>query len=109
MVIDLRIANELKRRGFEMPEITKALRAADADGRAVIGGYTIRPGVSGDLILLHPSWGGIYVGDYKSHIHFQKNLCYTYSGYGFMNAKHGELAQVLEKLDKAKTNRIHPL
>lgn len=105
MIIDLKIANELKRKGFDNSEIHEAFRKLETTGTSDIGGYTIRPTADGDhLILLHPSWGGIYVGDYKSHIIFQRNLSYTFNRYGFMNAKHGDLPEVLKKLDESKNN-----
>lgn len=105
MIIDLKIANELKRKGFANAEIYEAFRKLEATGTAGIGGYAIRPTADNDhLILLHPSWGGIYVGDYTAKIIFQKNLSYSFGRFGFMSAKHGDLPEVLKKLDEAKTN-----
>lgn len=98
------VMRNLKNDGFTVAEIEAAISTAEINGQAPLGGWLIRHNDRGELITLHPSWGGIYVGDYKSHIHFQKNLSYTYGGYGFMNAKHGDLEKVLQKLDAAKTN-----
>ena len=90
--------------GFTAAEIATAAAIAEANGQAALGGWVIRHNDRGELIAVHPSWAGIYVGDYKSHVIFQKNLSYTYSRYGYMNAKHGDLAKVLAKLDENKTN-----
>ena len=103
-MINLQTVTTLKNKGFEMPDILKAIHTAEATGEANLEGYVIRYNDRGEMIVLHPSWCGIYVGDYNSHIIFQKNLSYTFSKYGFMNAKHRDLVQVLAKLEAHKTN-----
>lgn len=94
----------LKNKGFEMPEILNAIHTAEVSGEANLNGYVIRHNDRGEMIALHPSWCGIYVGDYNSHIVFQRNLSYTCNKYGFSNAKHRDLPQILEKLSSHKTN-----
>ena len=103
-MLNLDAVRTLSRHGYEMPAIVAAMNAAEATGSADLDGWIIRYNERGEMITVHPSWCGIYVGDYSAHIIFQKNLSYTYSRYGFMNAKHRDLPAVLEKLDAAKTN-----
>lgn len=103
-MINLQTVQTLKRKGFEMSDILKAIHTAEETGEANLEGHVIRYNDRGEMIVLHPSWCGIYVGDYNSHIIFQKNLSYTFSKYGFMNAKHRDLVQVLAKLNEHKTN-----
>lgn len=104
MTINLRIAETLTRNGFDTKSIISAIRTAESTGSANLGGWIIRYNDVGEMILLHPSWCGIYTGDYNSHIIFQRNLSYTYSRYGFMNAKYRDLPQVLSKLEEHKNN-----
>ena len=103
-MINLQIVTTLKNKGFDMSAIRQAVRTAEETGEANLEGWVIRYNTQGEMILLHPSWCGIYVGDYNSHIIFQKDLSYTFNRYGFMNAKHRDLADVLAKLDEHKTN-----
>ena len=102
-MLNLDAVRTLTRHGYEMPAILAAIHAAETNGSADLDGWTIRYNDRGEMITVHPSWCGIYVGDYSAHIIFQKNISYTFSRYGFMNAKYRDLSAVLEKLDAAKT------
>lgn len=103
-MINLNVVNILKKCGFEMPEIMSAIRAAEKDGESILKGWTIRYNDRGEMIVVNPSWCGIYVGDFKSHIIFQKDISYHYKNYGFMSAKYGDLERVLANLAAHKTN-----
>ena len=103
-MINLQTVHALKNKGYEMADIMAAINTAETNGEASIDGYLIRYNDRGEMILVHRSWGGIYVGDYDAKIIFQKNLSYTYGRYCYMTAKHGELSKVLAKLDENKTN-----
>lgn len=103
-MLNLNVARTLSNHGYDMPAILAAMNAAEAAGSADLDGWTIRYNDRGEMIAVHPSYCGIYIGDYSAHIIFQKSLSYTYSKYGFMQAKHRDLPAVMEKLDAAKTN-----
>ena len=103
-MLNLASVRTLTRHGYDMPAILAAMNAAETTGSADLDGWTIRYNDRGEMITVHPSWCGIYVGDYSAHVIFQKNISYTFSHYGFMNAKYRDLPAVLEKLDAAKTN-----
>lgn len=103
-MINIKTVNALLKHGLPMAEIKTALNFAEQYGEATLHGWVIRYNDRGEMITLHPSWGGIYVGDYTARLIFQKNLSYTYAKYGFMNAKHGDLQKILAKLDENKTN-----
>lgn len=103
-MLNLNTVRTLARHGYEAPAIMAAVNTAEITGSADLDGWIIRYNERGEMILVHPSWCGIYVGDFKSHIIFQKDLSYTYGKYCFMNAKHRDLPAVLEKLDATKTN-----
>ena len=103
-MLNLETVRTLTRHGYEMSAVLAAMNAAETTGSADLDGWTIRYNERGEMITVHPSWCGIYVGDYAAHIIFQKNLSYRCGKYGYMNAKHRDLPAVLEKLDAAKTN-----
>lgn len=83
-----------------MPDIIKTVNEAEKNGEAVLYGYVIRFNAAGKMIVLHPSWCGIYTGDYGAHIIFQKNISYSCGHFGFMSAKHSDLEKVLENCCK---------
>ena len=90
-----------------MPEIMQTIHAAEKDGEADLKGWVVRYNADGEMIVIHPSWCGIYAGDYNAHIIFQKNISYTAGHYGFMSAKHGELEKVLDRCRQySKTEEI---
>lgn len=101
---NIQTINALVKRGYDVKTIVAAMDTAEATGSANLDGWIIRYNERGEMILVHPSWCGIYVGDYSAHVIFQKNISYTFSKYGFMHAKYRDLPAVLEKLDAAKTN-----
>lgn len=103
-MLNIQVVNTLKNKGFEISEIMKAIHTAEKDGEAVLEGWTIRYNDRGEMITVHPSWCGIYVGDYNSHVIFQKNLSYHYKNFGFMSAKYSDLDRVLSSLAANKTN-----
>lgn len=104
MMINFKTVEVLTKKGYAMKDVLAAIRTAETAGQAELDGWVIRYNGRGEMITVHPSWCGIYVGDFNSHIIFQKDLSYTYSRYGFMSAKHRDLPQVLAKLDEYKTN-----
>lgn len=103
-MLNIQVVNTLKKQGFEISEIMNAIRAAEKDGEAILNGWTIRYNDRDEMIVVHPSWCGIYVGDYKSHVIFQKNISYHYNNFGFMPAKYNDLDRVLSALAANKTN-----
>lgn len=103
-MINLQAVRTLSKQGFSMAQIVVAMNTAETEGSANLDGWVVRYNDHGEMIVLHPSWCGIYVGDYSSHLIFQKNLSFTYGHFGFSNAKHGELSQVMERLAANKTN-----
>ena len=103
-MINLQTVKVLSKQGFSMAQITAAMNTAEAEGSANLDGWVVRYDDQGKMIVLHPSWCGIYTGDYSSHLIFQKNLSYTFSHYGYMSAKHGDLAQIMQRLEAHKTN-----
>ncbi len=103
-MLNLNVIRTLSKHGYDMPAILAAVNAAEATGSADLDGWTIRYNDRGEMILVHPSYCGIYVGDYSAHVIFQKDISYTFGKYGFMNAKYRDLPAVLEKLEAAKTN-----
>ena len=103
-MINLYTVNNLKNHGFTMAEIKTAVNFAEQYGEATLHGWVIRYNDRGEMITLHPSWGGIYVGDYTARLIFQKNLSYSYGRFGYMHAKHGDLPKILDRLDENKTN-----
>lgn len=88
---------------FSMSEIQSAMEKAEECGEAALGGYTIRFTRDAErrMIAVHPSWGGIYVGDYPSAVNFQKDILYRYSVAGRKSAscyaKHRDTASVMER------------
>lgn len=103
-MINIQTVNALLKHGFTMTEIKTAVNFAEQYGEANLHGWLIRYNDRGEMITLHPSWGGIYVGDYTARLIFQKNLSYSYGKFGYMPANHGDLAKVLDRLDENKTN-----
>ncbi|MCD7919469.1 MAG: hypothetical protein LUG45_05250 [Clostridiales bacterium] len=104
-MVSLSVVNDLHRAGFPMPEVRAAVLAAEENGSADIGGYVVRYRQdTGEMILLHPSWNGIYTGDYAARLNFQKELLYSFGHYALIHAKHRELPAVLETLEQHKTN-----
>ena len=87
----------LTKNGFAMPEIMQTIRTAEKDGEANLSGWVVRYNADGQMIVIHPSWCGIYTGDYSAHIIFQKNISYTAGHFGFTPAKHRDLAEVLDR------------
>ena len=87
----------LTKNGFAMPEIMQTIRTAEKDGEANLSGWVVRYNADGEMIVIHPSWCGIYTGDYSAHIIFQKNISYTAGHFGFTPAKHRDLAEVLDR------------
>ena len=87
----------LKKQGFSVSEIIQTIHAAEKDGQAVLSGWVVRYNADGEMIVIHPSWCGIYCADYSAHIIFQKNISYTVGRYGFAPAKHRDLAAVLDR------------
>ena len=108
-MLNLASARTLTRHGYDMPAILAAMNAAETTGSADLDGWTIRYNDRGEMITVHPSWCGIYVGDYSAHVIFQKNISYTFSHYGFMNAKYRDFPAVLVKLGPATTNGFFPV
>lgn len=82
-MLNLDAVRTLTRHGYEMPAILSAMNAAETAGSADLDGWTIRYNERGEMITVHPSWCGIYVGDYAAHIIFQKNLSYRCGKYGY--------------------------
>lgn len=104
MAINFRTVEILTKKGFSIHDIMTAIHNAESTGQSELAGWVIRYNDRGEMIVLNPSWCGIYVGDFNSHIIFQRNLSYRYGRYGYMSAKHRDLPQVLAKLDEHKTN-----
>ena len=90
----------LTKQGFQISEIMQTIHTAEKNGEAVLCGWVVRYNANGEMIVLHPSWCGIYTGDYSAHIIFQKNISYTCGHYSFTPAKHRDLATVLENCQK---------
>lgn len=99
-MINVKTVEVLKKKGFQMPDIIKTVNEAEKNGEAVLGGYVVRFNAAGEMIVLHPSWCGIFSGDYDAHIIFQKNISYSCGRFGFIPAKHGDLEKVLENCRK---------
>ena len=97
MSIDFKVCKELMNKGFSPDAINSAFEAAQKDGESSLNGWTIRRKLTGEWMVLHPSWCGIYVGDYDSHVIFQRNISYTSGKYGYAPAKHSELPEVLSR------------
>lgn len=95
MNIDFKVCKELLNKGFSPAEIQTAFDAAQKNGESSLNGWTIRKNSDGEWILLHPSWCGIYIGDYESHVIFQKNISCRSGRYGYAPAKYSELPAVL--------------
>ena len=102
-MINVKTVEVLKKKGFPMPDILKTVNEAEKNGEAALCGYVVRFNASGEMIVLHPSWCGIYAGDYGAHIIFQKNISYSCGRFGFMSAKHSDLEKVLENCRKNST------
>ena len=96
----------LTNQGFQMSEIMQTIHAAEKNGEATLGGWVVRYNSAVEMIVIHPSWCGIYCGDYSAHIIFQKNISYTFNHYGFMPAKHSDLATVLDNCKKCGSVEI---
>lgn len=99
-MINIKVVEVLKRKGYDMADINLALKQAETNGESYLDGWCIRYNKSGEMIILHPSQNGIYIGDYNTHLIFQKNLSFSYANIGFKQAKHGELERVLALLVK---------
>lgn len=97
-MINIKVVNVLKKNGFDMSKIKAALHEAEKNRIAELDGWLIRYDRSGEMIVLHPDWCGIYVGDYESHISFRNNLSYHYGNCGYMSAQYGKLKEVLNIL-----------
>ena len=102
-MINVKTVEVLRKKGFPMPDILKTVNEAEKNGEAALCGYVVRFNASGEMIVLHPSWCGIYAGDYGAHIIFQKNISYSCGRFGFMSAKHSDLEKVLENCRKNST------
>lgn len=104
-MVNIETVTALKKAGFEMPQIKAAVQQAEETGSANIGGYVVRfRQDDGKMIVLHPSWNGIYMGDYNAHLIFEKELSYSFGHYCFIKAKHRQLETVLATLTEHKTN-----
>lgn len=103
-MLNIQTANILLQKGFSMDEVETAINFAEQHGKATLHGWVIRHNDRGEMITVHPSWGGIYVGDYAAHLIFQKNLSYSCGGFGHVHAKHRDLPTVLTRLSENKTN-----
>ena len=95
MNIDFKVCKVLLNKGFSPAEIQAAFETAQKNGEYSLNGWTIRRNSAGEWMVLHPSWCGIYVGDYDSHIIFQKNISCRSGKYGYAPAKYSELPMVL--------------
>lgn len=103
-MMNLDVVHTLVRHGYEMPNILDAIKIAEIAGSAELYGWVIRYNKHGKMIAVHPSYCGIYIGDFKSQVIFEKKLSYAYGECGFMNALYRDLPTVLDKLDAVKTN-----
>ncbi len=99
-MINIKTVEVLKKHGYDMADIKTALNTAESTGESYLDGWCIRYNKKGEMIILHPSHNGIYIGDYNTHLIFQKNLSFSYSNVSFCQAKHGELERVLTLLSK---------
>lgn len=97
MSIDVNVCKVLLNEGCSHDAINDAFEAAQKDGESSLNGWTIRRNSDGEWMVLNPSWCGIYVGDYDSHVIFQRNISYTSGKYGYAPAKHSELPMVLSR------------
>lgn len=95
MSVDVNVCKVLLDKGFAPAEIQAAFEAAQKSGESILNGWTIRRKLTGEWMVLHPSWCGIYVGDYDSHVIFQKNISCRSGKYGYTPAKYSELSAVL--------------
>lgn len=98
-MINLEVVNLLKKQGYNMEKIIGTLNKAEVDREAYLDGWCIRYNKKGDMIILHPSHNGIYIGDYNAQLSFQKNISFSYANIRGQ-AKHGELESVLTLLSK---------
>ncbi len=101
-MINIKTIEVLKKAGYTMSDIRNTVNEAEKTGSAQIGGWVVRYNEKGDMIVLHPSHNGIYIGDYTAHLHFEKTLAYTVKNTFFTKAKYGELAEVLKRCDADK-------
>lgn len=105
-MLDMNLYADLCRK-FPASQVRAAMEKAEESGEADLHGYTIRftRDVERRMIALHPSWGGIYVGDYPSYVHFQKDILYRFPIDGRKSAscyaKHRDTASVMERCMKA--------
>lgn len=97
MSIDVNVCKELMKKGSSPDAIKAAFEAAQKNGESSLNGWTIRRNSDGEWMVLHPSWCGIYVGDYENHVIFQKNISCRAGKYGYAPAKHSELPEVLSR------------
>lgn len=103
-MINLKTIEVLKKQGYEMDVIKQAIKAAEQEGQANLDGWVIRYNDKNEMIVLHQNWNGIYIGDFKTSIHFEKVISYNFTGDFFVHAKYSELEKVLEKVNENKTN-----
>ena len=99
-MISLNTVQTLTKHGYSMEDAMRAVTAAESSGSADLDGWIIRHNKDGEMILIHPSYCGIYLGDYSTHIIFQKNISYRYGRYGYMHAKHRDLPAVLGRVQQ---------
>lgn len=52
---------------------------------------------AGEIIELHESWNGIYVGDYNCHVIFQKNISFNDGNHIYMSRKYSDLEDVMRR------------
>lgn len=111
-MLDMRLFNDLSRT-FPAAQVRAAMEKAEECGEADLNGYTIRFTRDAErrMIALHPSWGGIYVGDYPSYVHFQVNILYRFPINGHKSAsccaKHRDTASVMERcMDASPTGEV---
>lgn len=64
---------------------------------------TLCRNAAGELKPLHKSWNGIFIGDYDSYIHFQKDIIARYCHF-MRTAKHRDTANVLQECFKYSNN-----
>ena len=99
-MINIKTVEVLKKQGYDMAAIRTALDKAESEKEAYLDGWCIKYNREGKMILLHPSHNGIYIGDYNTHLIFQKNLSFSFANIGFQSAKYRDLEKVLTTLSK---------
>ena len=94
-VINLKLIQILNKCGASTPEALEAIKRAKNGEDVKIGDCDLHITKDGKIIALHESWMRIYIGDYKAHIIFQKNISFSL-GFAYTGRKHRELSDVLD-------------